>query len=85
MDRRQLGRYLGPSHDVGQAMCLKVLTDTGHTLTRTSVFPLSDEDRNNESVTKQLSDYDDKLKEIFRNQPTVAAIPEEISNAVDSP
>ena len=85
MDQRQLGRYLGPSHDVGQAMCMKVLTDTGNILSRTSVFPFTIEDQNNDAVTKRLNDFDAKLKETFRNQPEGPAIPEEIANAVDSP
>ncbi|MEL6803974.1 MAG: hypothetical protein AAFO91_09360, partial [Bacteroidota bacterium] len=76
MDRRQLGRYLGPSHDVGQVMCSKVLTDTGNVLSRTSVFPLNTEDVNNESVQKQIEEYDKKLSETLKSQPSTEALPD---------
>ena len=85
MDRRQLGRYLGPSFDVGQAMCSKVITEKGTVLSRTSVFPLSDEDKQNEEVKSRLTRWDDALRETLKNQPQTPAIPDDIANAVDSP
>ena len=44
MQRKRLGRYLGPSHNVGGAMCGMVMTERGQVLNRTSIFPLSVED-----------------------------------------
>jgi hypothetical protein len=57
-----VAKYRGPSHDIGQAMCCKLLDENGKEISRTSVIPLSVEDRNNE-ITKQLvKDFDEKLK-----------------------
>lgn len=36
---RKLGRYLGPSYDIGQAMTSRVLNSRAQVLSRTSVFP----------------------------------------------
>jgi hypothetical protein len=47
MEDKKLGRYLGPSHDVGQAMRSKILNANTKVLNRTSVLPLSVEDMNN--------------------------------------
>lgn len=63
LNKRKLARYLGPSHDIGQAMASKILNSTGRELSYTSVIPLSVEDRNDEIVKKQITEYDDKLKE----------------------
>jgi hypothetical protein len=53
MENQCLGWYLGPSHDVGQAMCSKILTEKARIVSRTSIFPLSVEDKNSEPV-KQM-------------------------------
>ena len=47
---KQLGRYLGPSINVGDALCGTVLTERGQRLERTSIIPLSVEDNNSEGV-----------------------------------
>ena len=52
MGRKRLGRHLGPSHNVGGAMCGVVLTEKGQQLHRTSIFPLSVEDKNSQVVDK---------------------------------
>jgi hypothetical protein len=46
MQNRLLGRWLGPSTDCGEAMSSYVLTQTAQVVSRTSVYPLSPEDRN---------------------------------------
>jgi hypothetical protein len=47
---KQLARFLGPSINVGPAMCGVVLTEKATTQERTSIFPLSAEDNNNPAV-----------------------------------
>jgi hypothetical protein len=61
MEKRKLGRYLGPRHDIGQAMCCKILTITGTVLSRTSVVPLSVEDKNSDIVKEKLKSFDTGL------------------------
>jgi hypothetical protein len=60
-ENKKLGRYLGPSHDVGQAMCCKILNVKGKELSRTSVLPLSTEDVNNEICKQQISQFNKDL------------------------
>jgi hypothetical protein len=38
LENRKLGRYLGPSHDVGQAMCSKILTANGTERSRGTII-----------------------------------------------
>ena len=62
MEVRTIGRWLGPSHDVGMAMCSKILTQKATIVCRTSVFPLSIEDENSEVVTAQKIEFETALK-----------------------
>ena len=45
-----MGKYLGSSDSVGEAMCGTVLTEKGTTVDRTSIIPLSVEDENSEHI-----------------------------------
>jgi hypothetical protein len=57
-----LSRYLGPSHEVGDAMCSKVLNSKGNVLVRSSVFPMLPDDTNSELVKQQISEFDESLQ-----------------------
>jgi hypothetical protein len=63
MQNKKIARYLGPSHDIGEAMCSKLLTVKGKQISRTSVIPLSTEDRNSQPIQRQLQEFDHSLKE----------------------
>ena len=45
-----LGRWLGPSFDVGEALTYAVLTPSAEVVHRSSVIPLSTEERNSEEI-----------------------------------
>eukprot|EP00980_Cylindrotheca_fusiformis_P018168 scaffold5886_cov93-Cylindrotheca_fusiformis.AAC.2 len=60
---KHLGRWLGPSFDVGDALCYAVLTDTVQVVHRTSVFPLSVEDMNSEPIKEMKSEFMRKLND----------------------
>ncbi len=62
MQRRRLGKYLGSSDSVGEAMCGTVLTEKGTTVDRTSIIPLSVEDENSEHI-KAMKQVFDKVLE----------------------
>jgi hypothetical protein len=62
LQNRKLGRYLGPSYDIGQAMASRILTSNAQILSRTSVFPLSIEDITSESIKAQMTEFDTTLK-----------------------
>jgi len=63
LQRKQLGRYCGPSHDVGDALCAeRILTDKALLVSRTSVIPLSLEETNSDVIKKKKQDYEESLK-----------------------
>jgi Reverse transcriptase (RNA-dependent DNA polymerase) len=72
-ENRKLGRYLGPSHDIGQAMCSRILTQNGTEISRTSVVPLTTDDKNNEVIKNKMAEFDDKLKSSLGDR--IAGIP----------
>ena len=39
-DRQEIGRWLGPAHDVGQALCYWILKDNGQIVARMTVKPI---------------------------------------------
>jgi hypothetical protein len=63
MQNKKITRYLGHSQDISQAMCSKLLTIKGKEISRTSVIPLSIEDRNSQPIQKQIQDFDQELTE----------------------
>jgi hypothetical protein len=62
MERKRLGRYCGPSFDIGDALCAKILTEKGRQVSRTSVFPLSDEENNSDAIKEKKRIYTEELK-----------------------
>ena len=62
---RKLGRWLGPSISVGQAMSSKILTDKGKVIHRTSVWPLSVEKSHDPSFQAQKEQFDDNLRQVL--------------------
>ena len=71
--QRQLGRYLGASYDVGEAMSCKILTEKGKIVSRTSVAPLTVEHRNDPAVHKQVESYDRNLADVLQDRIAPAA------------
>jgi hypothetical protein len=61
-ERRNLGRYLGPYHDVGGQLCKMILSAKGKLIVRTSVFPMSIVDTNSEVVKLQKHEFDKGVK-----------------------
>ena len=59
---KKLGRYLGPSINVGEAMCGIVLTENTTRLERTSIFPLTVDDWNSEPTKQKMAEFDATLK-----------------------
>ena len=52
MGIKKLGRYLGPSDNVGDKMCGTVLTERAQMLDRTSIIPLTEVEKNMDSVRR---------------------------------
>jgi hypothetical protein len=61
--KRKLGRWLGVSHRVGQAMCYWVLTASGKPISRSTVQPLSRDELGTDEYRQQMEAFDQKIKE----------------------
>mmetsp|Transcript_11237 Transcript_11237/g.16168 ORF Transcript_11237/g.16168 Transcript_11237/m.16168 type:complete len:1367 (+) Transcript_11237:2028-6128(+) len=57
-NREYLGRWLGPAHYVGQALCYYVLKENGQVITRTSVRGLTETEITDENEIKARADFD---------------------------
>ena len=60
----RLGRWLGPSNTVGQAMCSKILTNKGKDIHCSSVWPIDDID--DDRYKEHFADINFSLKESIR-------------------
>ena len=60
-DRMLLGRWLGPSFDVGEAMTFAIFTGTAEIVHRSSVLPLSVEERRNEDIKHMKASFLDQV------------------------
>ena len=55
--KRRLGKYMGSTRDVGEVMCANVLTDKGMVIARTSLWPITYEERRSEVVKDQMKKF----------------------------
>ena len=62
LDRMMLGRWLGPSLDVGEALTYAILTPTAEVIHRSSVIPLSTEEKNSEEIKLLKKKYMETLE-----------------------
>jgi Reverse transcriptase (RNA-dependent DNA polymerase) len=53
-----LGRYLGPTRDMGMALSAKILCDTGKTIFRSSFIALSEDQMKNPIMIKRMNRFD---------------------------
>jgi hypothetical protein len=61
-DNRLLGRWLGEAHQIGQAMCYWILTNTRKVIARSTVQAISEADINTEQVTSELKAFDSAIE-----------------------
>jgi hypothetical protein len=61
-NRRQLGRWLGVAHKVGQPMCYWILTKKGTVLSRTTVQPMTLDERRRPEEQMLMADLDAEIK-----------------------
>ena len=71
-DKEALGRYLGPSIDVGPAMTAKILKANGEVVHRSTYRPLTDEEIADENERKDRDKFDQVVNERY-GMPMVAA------------
>jgi hypothetical protein len=71
-DKKKLGRWLGVSHRVGQAMCFWVLTDNVTVISRTSVQAVTRDELNTTVICDRLYDLDQRIENrIGNNVPNI--------------
>ena len=68
LEVKRLGRYLGPNVNVGDAMCGTVLTERGTRMDRTSIYPLTAEDKNSDPVRKRKEIFEKVLAEKLKGR-----------------
>ena len=73
----QLGRYCGPSYDVGEALCARVLVETGELLSRTSVFPMKPEEEASEAIREKKMQFTERLNAALERKDRKSTPPEE--------
>jgi hypothetical protein len=66
-DKRKLGRWLGPAHDIGDAMCARILARNSQIISRTTYSPLSTSDLNSQQV-KLLQESFEKNVRLVMNE-----------------
>jgi hypothetical protein len=67
MERKKLGRYLGPFFNEGDAMSAKILTEKSTRVNRTSVFRVTAEEARSEQFKKLTADFETSLKDRLKN------------------
>jgi hypothetical protein len=56
--KRNIARWLGVAHRVGQALCFWVLTNTGQVVARTTIQKLSNEELLSPVVQEEIKAFD---------------------------
>ena len=77
-DKLVLGRYLGPSFDVGPAMTAKILKANGQVVTRTTLRGLTEEEQLSDEHKKLREDFDTNIKAKLGERVKSSSIPEEL-------
>jgi hypothetical protein len=68
LQRKRLGRYLGPALNHGDAMCGFVLRETGKVVDRSSIIPLSEEELRSEEIKGLQAKWTAKLEETLKSR-----------------
>ena len=72
-----LGRYLGPSFDVGPAMTAKILKANGQVMNRTSLRALTEEELVSEEEIKLREAFDKEIEAKLGERILKSELPEE--------
>ena len=61
-ENKFLGRYLGPSFDVGDVLCSHVINSKGRVVSRTSVIPISKAELESEGMQRAVKEFEEELR-----------------------
>jgi hypothetical protein len=76
-DGKQLCRWLGPSFTIGAALCFAVAIANGQVLQRSSVIPLSLEERNSEPMEEKKKEFMEDLKKNLKKKADGVSLSED--------
>jgi len=87
LERKRIGRYCGPSFDIGDYLCARILTAKAKFVSRTSVFPLKPEELSSDAVKQKLEAYETTLKEKLKDgyKPLKLDAEDEDDDEVETP
>jgi len=67
-EKRQLGRYIGPSLTAGDVMTSKVLTRNGRVAVRSSVYPVTHDEFLSDDLQRRMNDWNESLKSFLKDR-----------------
>ena len=80
-DKLCLGRYLGPSIDVGPAMTAKILKPNGNTRYVSTYRPLTNDELESPEMKSKMTQFDKQIHEVLGPSATITDLKEEIGDA----
>jgi hypothetical protein len=69
-EKKLLGRWLGPAHRVGQAFCCWIVPKSGRVIARSTVQPVSEDERGLDSFKTRLKDFDKSVQDFLNRGDT---------------
>ncbi len=60
--RKVLGRYLGPTRDIGMAMKAKIFKGNGRVVFRSSIIAVTDDEMKDPNVMKDMETFDQTIE-----------------------
>ena len=76
-DNRTIGRYLGPSRDVGGELCCKILKKNGQTVHRSTIIAVDALDMMKPEVKKEMEDFTASIEKALGESLTTGDLPED--------
>jgi hypothetical protein len=64
----KIGRWLGPSHRIGAAMCYYILVQNGEVMSRSSVQHMTIVEMMKDNIKRKMESYDDEVNGRLRNE-----------------
>ena len=65
--KHELGRWLGPAHDLGQGLAYHVLSDTGQVRVRSTVSPISAAELADPNTTRLMDKFTESMESVIGN------------------
>ena len=66
-DKQEIGRWLGPAHNVGQGLAYNVLSQTGKVRMRSTVSAITNEEMNNIEIQRQMQHFTTSMESVKGN------------------